>query len=311
MSTSSSKAECTEVVRRADGLHARPSADFVKLAQTFRADVSIRNLSRVGDREHNAKSLTDLLFALIDNGHMVQIVANGSDAEAAIGALCRFIGAPQTGGDSFVRLGNAFRRSTASLDEYVHRNVPYDWPTEDWGANYWTVTQQGRLVSAQAIVQLPEGFSGVCRRVELGESGCIQHVRRWGVACRMSLLEAMGFDPSELPASRDRQAADGSDVLYWMIRATHFDLPGDFVIASSEHPFLLFRPDGTLGGCEQNWFTYLGALAFYVSEGNTAKPFSGLWQGNQRLYQSAVFYLLRALGGQDDSQAVRFLGDSS
>lgn len=91
MNMSSLKAECTETVRRADGLHARPAAEFVRLARTFQAEVSIRNLSRPGDRQHNAKSLTDLLFALIDHGHLVHIVADGPDAEAARDSLCRFV----------------------------------------------------------------------------------------------------------------------------------------------------------------------------------------------------------------------------
>ena len=85
-----------------------------------------------------------------------------------------------------------------------------------------------------------------------------------------------------------------------MIRATYFDLPGHFVIASQEHPFLLLDPQGTLKGTYTRWYTYLGALAFLVSGGTVQARFSRLWSEDAGLYDEALSYLLNALRSEKD-----------
>ena len=91
METNPERAELIQRVDRAGGLHARPASDFCRLATSYAADVRVTNLSRSGDREHNAKSPTDLLLAAIDRGHRARIVAEGVDAAAALETLSRFI----------------------------------------------------------------------------------------------------------------------------------------------------------------------------------------------------------------------------
>jgi phosphotransferase system HPr (HPr) family protein len=91
METNSERVELVQCVDRAGGLHARPASEFVKLATSYASDVRVVNLSRSGDREHNAKSPTDLLLAAIDQGHRLRIVAEGVDAEAALETLSQFI----------------------------------------------------------------------------------------------------------------------------------------------------------------------------------------------------------------------------
>lgn len=71
------------------------------------------------------------------------------------------------------------------------------------------------------------------------------HVRRWGLARRPSLLEAIGFDSTPLVGSD----APISDFLHIYLAATHFDLPGGFIIADPDYPLLLFDPAGDLKGC--------------------------------------------------------------
>jgi len=200
--------------------------------------------------------------------------------------------------------GNTLRRSSASPEQAAYGNMPETWAVEDWHAYYWTVEPGGRLAPARAIAKLPAGYARVCKEVEIGERGCIDHVRRWGFACRMALLEDIGFDPTPLLALDGRNTADAQNILYWMIQATHFDLPGDFIIASHEHPFLLFAPNGTLVGSDVHWYTYLGALAYFVSQGHVTGTFGQLWREDRALYQEAVGYLLNAIGGKDDSQAI-------
>jgi hypothetical protein len=195
--------------------------------------------------------------------------------------------------------GNMMRQSTAPPDAEVINNFPGRYPSEDWRAYYWVVTERGDLVDRRVTIQLPQGYADVCLKVEIGQSGCIYRVRRWGVACYASLLEEMEFDPEPL-LTHDQERFPGGEVqeiFRMMIQATHFDLPGYFVIASQQHPFLLFDPEGTLKGSYTKWCTYLGALAWLASDGKVNADFELLRITNPELYRESVGYLLSALQG--------------
>jgi len=191
--------------------------------------------------------------------------------------------------------GNTVRQSAAPADAEVINNLPGRYLTEDWRAYYWVVTEKGDVVDRRVTIQLPLGYTDVCPEVEIGEDGCIYRVRRWGVACYASFLEEMGFNPGLLVAQECISGEEGQDILRGMIQATHFDLPGYFIIASHEHPFLLFDPEGTLKGSYTNWCTYLGALAWLVSGGKVNADFELLRITNPTLYREAADYLLSAL----------------
>lgn len=196
-------------------------------------------------------------------------------------------------------VGNSVRKSTAPPDAEVINNFPGRYPTEDWRAYYWVVTEKGDLVERRVTIQLPRGYADVCPQVEIGQRGCVYRVRRWGVACYVSRLDDMGFDPVPL-LDRDREdlsGEEGAEILRAMIQVTHFDLPGHFIIASQQHPFLLFDPDGTLKGSYTRWYTYLGALAWLVSGGKVGGDFELLRVTNPALYHEALDYLLSALQG--------------
>jgi hypothetical protein len=194
-------------------------------------------------------------------------------------------------------VGNILRRSSAALDTKVVNNYPGRYPTEDWQARYWTVTEGGNLQERLVTVQLPQGCTAACLEVEVGQRGCVHRVRRWGFACYISLLEEIGFDPAPL-LTHDQERFPGGDdqeLLQVMIGVTHFDLPGHFIIASQEHPFLLFDPQGALKGSHTRWYTYLGALAYLASDGRVKASFQQLWGENEGLYQEAVGFLQGAL----------------
>jgi hypothetical protein len=72
-----------------------------------------------------------------------------------------------------------------------------------------------------------------------------------------------------------------------------FDLPGYFVIAGPDHPFLLYDPAGVLKGSYAAWRTYLGALSYMVGELDAS--FVELWQEDDALYRQALAYLQQAL----------------
>lgn len=67
-----------------DGLHARPAAEFVQLASTFDAEVTVNG--------RDAKSLLGIMGLGLNKGAAVEISSSGDQAEAAVDALVRLIG---------------------------------------------------------------------------------------------------------------------------------------------------------------------------------------------------------------------------
>jgi phosphotransferase system HPr (HPr) family protein len=72
------------------GLHARPAALFVKLANKFSSDISICNVSASG-KWANAKSILGLLTCGVKQGDRVEVKAEGSDEEVAVEALEKLV----------------------------------------------------------------------------------------------------------------------------------------------------------------------------------------------------------------------------
>ncbi|MEL6316532.1 MAG: HPr family phosphocarrier protein [Pseudomonadota bacterium] len=69
------------------GLHARASAKFAALAETFDATVMVaKDAYRV-----NATSIMGLLTLAATQGSHIEIIAQGAEAEAAVGALERLV----------------------------------------------------------------------------------------------------------------------------------------------------------------------------------------------------------------------------
>ncbi len=71
-----------EIVNRL-GLHARPAAEFVKLAGRFKAEVLVEK----DGLEVNGKSRMGVLMLAAEHGSRLRIQASGSDAEEAVTAL--------------------------------------------------------------------------------------------------------------------------------------------------------------------------------------------------------------------------------
>ena len=65
------------------GLHARPAAMFVKLANQFDAEIWVGH----DDEEVNGKSIMGLMMLAAASGTQISIRAEGGDAPAAISAL--------------------------------------------------------------------------------------------------------------------------------------------------------------------------------------------------------------------------------
>ena len=69
------------------GLHARPAAEFVKLANRFQAEVWIRK----DEVEVSGKSIMGVMMLAAECGSMVNIRAQGDDAQEAVDALVKLV----------------------------------------------------------------------------------------------------------------------------------------------------------------------------------------------------------------------------
>jgi phosphocarrier protein len=69
------------------GIHARPAAEIVKTAGTFKSNVTIVR----DDLEVNAKSIMGVMMLAAEHGATIQLRAIGDDAEAALDALATVI----------------------------------------------------------------------------------------------------------------------------------------------------------------------------------------------------------------------------
>jgi len=69
------------------GLHARPAAEFVKLANKFASTVWVAK----DQVEVNGKSIMGVMMLAAERGSTVNIRASGDDAEAAVSALAELV----------------------------------------------------------------------------------------------------------------------------------------------------------------------------------------------------------------------------
>ncbi len=69
------------------GLHAGPASLFIKKANSFKSSLWVEK----GDCRVNAKSMMGVLSLGIFQGTTITIIADGSDEEEAVEALCELI----------------------------------------------------------------------------------------------------------------------------------------------------------------------------------------------------------------------------
>ena len=74
-------------IRNRLGLHARPAAEFVKLASRFRAEVWVEK----DELEVNGKSIMGVMMLAAEAGASIRIRAAGSDAENAVDSLTELV----------------------------------------------------------------------------------------------------------------------------------------------------------------------------------------------------------------------------
>lgn len=68
------------------GLHARPAASFVKMANGYPCDIKVTNLTTQSEPA-NAKSILGVLSIGVQKGHRIEVEAQGDRAEDALDQL--------------------------------------------------------------------------------------------------------------------------------------------------------------------------------------------------------------------------------
>lgn len=76
----------TLTIGHASGLHARPAAAFVKMAAAFPCTITVRNLT-TNKPAVNAKSVLSVITQGVNQGHQVEVSAEGERADEALAAL--------------------------------------------------------------------------------------------------------------------------------------------------------------------------------------------------------------------------------
>ena len=87
MSSVPGDCERTLAIQNKSGLHARPAATFVKLANTFASEVAVRR----EDLEVNGKSIMGMMMLAAECGCEITIRATGPDAEQAVQGLAELV----------------------------------------------------------------------------------------------------------------------------------------------------------------------------------------------------------------------------
>lgn len=71
------------IIKNKQGLHARPAALFVQIANKFNCEITVSK----GKQKVNGKSIMGIMMLEAGSGSKVMIAANGDDAEQAVKEL--------------------------------------------------------------------------------------------------------------------------------------------------------------------------------------------------------------------------------
>ncbi len=74
-------------IKHKQGLHARPAALFVQIANKFESNISVKK----GSQEVNGKSIMGILMLAAETGSQILIRADGKDAVKALEELERLL----------------------------------------------------------------------------------------------------------------------------------------------------------------------------------------------------------------------------
>ncbi|MBN1353719.1 MAG: HPr family phosphocarrier protein [Candidatus Omnitrophica bacterium] len=71
------------VIKNKSGLHARPAAIFVQIANKYDCEITVRK----GKQNVNGKSIMGIMMLAAESGSKITIIAEGDDAKDAVDEL--------------------------------------------------------------------------------------------------------------------------------------------------------------------------------------------------------------------------------
>ena len=74
-------------IRNPQGLHARPASIFVRIANKYESDITVKK----GAEVVSGKSIMGLMTLAANQGSMIEIEVSGSDAQQALEELEQFL----------------------------------------------------------------------------------------------------------------------------------------------------------------------------------------------------------------------------
>ena len=86
------------IIKNKLGLHARPAALFVQIANKFDSDITVKK----GSTEVNGKSIMGILMLAAEKGSTVQVKASGGDAQDAMLELEKVLSGELDGSKSII-----------------------------------------------------------------------------------------------------------------------------------------------------------------------------------------------------------------
>lgn len=87
MNSASEVCERTVVIQNEYGLHARPAAEFAKLASRFASEISVLG----SEMKVNGKSIMGVMMLAAECGSEITVHAEGEDAETAVDQLAELV----------------------------------------------------------------------------------------------------------------------------------------------------------------------------------------------------------------------------
>lgn len=81
------KHECKVIIKNKLGLHARPAAVFVQLANKFESNISVTK----GNQTVNGKSIMGILMLEANKGSTVHLTVEGQDSKQAVEELTKLL----------------------------------------------------------------------------------------------------------------------------------------------------------------------------------------------------------------------------
>ncbi len=77
----------TAMIRNESGVHARPAAVFVKMANRFPCEIFVEK----DNQRINGKSIMGLMMLALTRDSRITVIAEGENEEAAVTALCALV----------------------------------------------------------------------------------------------------------------------------------------------------------------------------------------------------------------------------